>query len=89
MRVSKSALNIDTKAEVETDRLVECLGQYADDTSFLRDGIIDSPGVVELVESLRKHFQLNIEQQEVRLDKFGSVARLAAYVTGKSGVVAA
>src|SRR3954469_11558718 len=61
---------------------------YPDEASLLREGIIDSLGVVELVEFLQNHFQLKIEQQEVRPDNFDSVARLAAYVRRKSGVAA-
>jgi acyl carrier protein len=61
---------------------------YPDDTSLLREGIIDSLGVVELVEFLQGHFTLNIEQQEVRPDNFDSVAKMAAYVRRKQGVVA-
>jgi acyl carrier protein len=61
---------------------------YPDEASLLREGIIDSLGVVELVEFLQKHFQLKIEQQEVRPDNFDSVVRLAAYVRRKCGVAA-
>jgi acyl carrier protein len=48
------------------------------------EGIIDSLGVEELVEFLQKHFQLKIEQQEVRLHNFDSVARRAGYVRRKA-----
>jgi acyl carrier protein len=59
---------------------------YPDDASLLREGIIDSLGVVELVEFLQKHFQLQIQQDEVRPDNFDSVAKLAAYVRRKQAV---
>jgi len=61
---------------------------YPDDTSLLREGIIDSLGVVELVEFLQGHFALKIEQQEVRPDNFDSVAKMAAYVRRKTGAAA-
>jgi acyl carrier protein len=60
--------------------------KYADDASLLREGIIDSLGVVELVEFLQKQFNLKIEQQEVRPENFDSVAKLAAFVRRKNGL---
>ena len=61
---------------------------YADDASLLREGIIDSLGVVELVEFLQAQFQLKVEQQEVRPDNFDSVAKMAAFVRRKRGATA-
>jgi acyl carrier protein len=62
---------------------------YPDDASLLREGIIDSLGVVELVEFLQAEFKLKIEQQEVRPDNFDSVAKMAAFVRRKSETPAA
>ncbi len=56
---------------------------YADDASLLREGIIDSLGVVELVTFLQSRFGLKIEQSEVRPENFDSVAKLAAFVRRK------
>jgi acyl carrier protein len=59
---------------------------YADDASLLREGIIDSLGVVELVEFVQKQFGVKTEQNEVTPDNFDSVAKLAAFVRRKQGV---
>jgi acyl carrier protein len=56
---------------------------YADDASFLQEGIIDSLGVVELVAFVQKQFGVTVDQSEVTPDNFDSVARLAAFVRGK------
>ena len=58
---------------------------YADDASLLREGIIDSLGVVELVSFLQTHFNVQVEQHDVRPDNFDSVAKLAAFVRRKQG----
>lgn len=58
---------------------------HPDDASLLRESVIDSLGVVELVEFLQAHFDLKVEQQEVRPDNFDSVAKLAAFVRRKRG----
>jgi len=60
--------------------------KYADDASLLREGIIDSLGVVELVSFLQSRFGVKAEQQEVRPENFDSVAKLAAFVRRKQGV---
>lgn len=58
---------------------------YPDNASLLREGIIDSLGVVELVEFLQSRFNVKVEQQEVRPDNFDSVANMAAFVRRKTG----
>jgi acyl carrier protein len=56
---------------------------YSDDASFLREGIIDSLGVVELVAFVQKQFGVTVAQSEVIPDNFDSVAKLAAFVRRK------
>lgn len=56
---------------------------YPDDAPLLREGIIDSLGVVELVEFVQAHFGVKVEQKDVRPDNFDSVAKLAAFVRRK------
>jgi acyl carrier protein len=58
---------------------------HPDDASLLREGIIDSLGVVELVEFLQSKFNVKVEQNEVRPDNFDSVAKMAAFVRRKTG----
>lgn len=58
---------------------------YADDVSFLQEGIIDSLGVMELVEFVQKEFGIKVEQTEVTPENFDSVAKLAAFVKAKKG----
>jgi len=55
-----------------------------DDASLLDEGIIDSLGVVELIEFLENQFAIKVKQQEVRPENFDSVARLAAFVRRKT-----
>ena len=56
---------------------------YADDASFLQEGIIDSLGVMELVEFVQKAFGVEVDQQEVTTAHFDSVARLATFLRKK------
>jgi acyl carrier protein len=59
---------------------------YADDTSFLKQGIIDSLGVVELVEFVQTTFGIKVNQQDVTPAHFDSVAALAAFVREKRNI---
>lgn len=56
---------------------------YSDDASLLREGIIDSLGIVELVEFVQTRFKVKVDQQEVVPENFDSVARLAAFMRRK------
>ena len=56
---------------------------YSDDASFLQEGIIDSLGVMQLVEFVQQDFRIAVDQQEVTPENFDSVARLADFVRRK------
>ena len=58
---------------------------YSDETPLLREGIIDSLGVVELVEFVHTRFGVKVGQQDVRPENFDSVSRLAAFVKQRIG----
>jgi len=61
---------------------------YSDDASFLEEGIVDSMGIVELVEFVGENFGIKVEDEELVPDNFDSVSRLAAYVRGKAALAA-
>jgi acyl carrier protein len=56
---------------------------YSDQASFLQEGIIDSLGVVELVDFIEKKFGVRAEPQEITPEHFDSVTRLAAFIRRK------
>jgi acyl carrier protein len=56
---------------------------HADTTSLIGEGILDSLGVVELVEFVQTQFGVKVDQQEVTPENFDSVAKLAAFVRRK------
>ena len=58
---------------------------YSDDVSFLQEGIIDSLGVMHLVEFVEKRFRVRVEQPEVTPENFDSVRKLAGFVRRKAG----
>jgi acyl carrier protein len=57
--------------------------KYGDDTSFLREGIIDSLGVMELVTFVEKQYGIAVADQELLPSNFDSVNRLSSFITSK------
>jgi len=55
----------------------------ANDTSFLEQGVIDSTGVLELVEWLEESFGIKVEDTELVPENLDSVNKLAAFITRK------
>ena len=55
----------------------------ADDESFLKKGIIDSTGVLEVIEFLRVEFGVRVEDDEMIPDNLDSVNRLTDFTTRK------
>ncbi len=60
------------------------LTTFADDDSFLEEGIIDSVGVLELVAFLEETFDFRVEDEEIIPDNLDSVNRLVTFVQSKS-----
>ncbi len=61
---------------------------YADDTSFLENGIVDSMNVLELVMFVEQKFGVKVEDAEIVPDNFDSVAKLAEFVRRKQALAA-
>lgn len=54
------------------------------DDSFLEQGIIDSTGVLELVEWLEETFSLKVQDEELVPENLDSVNKLSAFITQKT-----
>jgi len=55
------------------------------DTSFLESGIIDSTGVLELVQFLEEKFQVKVEDEDLIPANLDSVNALTRFVENKYG----
>lgn len=54
-----------------------------DETSFLEEGIIDSTGVLELVDFLEETFSISVDDEELIPENLDSIKNLAAYLEKK------
>jgi len=59
-------------------------GDLQNDSSFLDQGIIDSTGVLELVEWLEDEFNISVDDEELVPENLDSVNSLAAFIALKS-----
>lgn len=61
---------------------------YSDDASLLDEGIIDSIGVLELVNFVSTDLGLSVGPDEITPENFDSVNRLAEYIRKKQASAA-
>ncbi len=60
--------------------------EYADEGSFLEEGIVDSVGVMELVLFVEETFNITVDDHEIIPDNFDSINQLAHYIHSKLAV---
>jgi acyl carrier protein len=61
------------------------LDAFADHDSFLEKGIIDSTGVLELLEFIEEKFKIRVEDEEIVPDNLDSLDKLTSYIQNKVG----
>ena len=55
-----------------------------DDTSFLDEGIIDSTGILELVNFCEEAFSVSVEDEELVPENLDSINNIVGYMERKS-----
>ena len=57
--------------------------EFEDDTSFMDSGILDSTGILELINFVESTFNINIDDDEVLPENLDSLNNLEAFITQK------
>jgi acyl carrier protein len=57
-----------------------------DEDSLVEGGIIDSTGILELIEFLESHFGIEVSDTETVPENLGSISCLTRFVVSKKGV---
>jgi acyl carrier protein len=57
-----------------------------DDDALVEEGIIDSTGILELIEFLESHFEIEVSEAETVPQNLGSIANLTNFVMSKRPV---
>ncbi len=68
----------------EDNFMTEFEDDFADDDSFLENGIMDSTGVLELVLFLEENFEIKVEDDEVIPGNLDSLNNLESYLSKKT-----
>jgi acyl carrier protein len=58
-------------------------GLPQDDDDLVGEGIIDSTGILELIEFLESHFEIEVSEAETVPQNLGSISSLANFVISK------
>ena len=56
---------------------------FADGDSLMRTGVIDSMGVVELVDFVQSEFGVTVDNADITEDNFGSLEGISRYVIAR------
>ena len=54
-----------------------------DGTSFLDEGIIDSTGILELIDFISEEFNITVEDEELIPENLDSINNVVTYIGGK------
>jgi acyl carrier protein len=54
-----------------------------DDVSLIAEGIVDSTGILELIEYLESHFGIEVTESETVPENLESISNLTRFVLGK------
>jgi len=57
-----------------------------DDDHFLEEGIIDSTGILELIEFVESRFGIEVSESETVPENLGSISSLTRFVMSKRSV---
>ena len=81
-------IRIVIKEFIEKNFLFSEQDKDLDDTaSFLDNGIVDSTGMLEIVEFVEEEFDISIEDDELVPENLDSIKRLTSFVTRKMAEV--
>lgn len=82
----ESQVAVDLREFISTAYLFGDESRMPDDNaSLLETGILDSTGVLELIEFLEEKYQIAVTDTETVPENLGSVANLTRYIVAKVG----
>jgi acyl carrier protein len=61
------------------------LGSFSDEESFMEKGIIDSTGILELLEFIEGNFSIRVEDDEIIPENLDSLDKVASFIHRKTG----
>ena len=62
-------------------------GGLNNDSSFIKEGIVDSTGILQLVAFIQEQYLVGVADEELIPENLDSVSKVAAFVEGKKRLV--
>jgi acyl carrier protein len=88
--MSESAVAAEIRSFIVSNFLFGQEGKgFADDVSFLENGIIDSTGLLELVTFIEQTYGISVADRELLPDNLDSLQNVSRFVVRKRETVAA
>ena len=63
-------------------------GNLDNDSSFIREGIVDSTGILQLVAFIQEQYRVVVEDEDLIPENLDSVSKVAAFVESKMKIAA-
>lgn len=60
--------------------------RFSDADSFLKQGIIDSTGVVEIIAFIEERYGIKVEDDEIAPDNLDSIEKLSRFIDRKARI---
>lgn len=64
-------------------------GALKDDTSFLKEGIIDSTGILQLVSFIEQQYEIAVGDEELVPENLDSIDKISFFVDKKRRIIPA
>lgn len=58
-------------------------GGLSNDSSFVKEGIVDSTGILQLVAFIQDRYLIDVEDEELVPENLDSISRVASFIEGK------
>ncbi len=94
-RNHESGVEVDVDVQIRGDLVEFVVGNYlfgdasrmpGDADSLVAEGVIDSTGILELIEFLESRFAIEVLESETVPSNLDSIAALTSYVQGKQAL---
>jgi len=86
MNTTQAAQEI--RSFIEENYLYGCSDSLKDSDSFLDVGILDSTGILQLIEFLGERFRITVTDEEVTPQNLDSIDKIVVYLQRKGGIAA-
>lgn len=79
-------LNIELRDFIVENFLFGDMLRFSDTDSFLKQGIIDSTGVVEIIAFIEERYGIKVEDDEIVPDNLDSIEKLSRFIDRKAKI---